>query len=342
MSKPDTIKPICTVIIPTYDRPVELQRTLQSLCTQKLHPSQYEVIVVEDGSSENLVNLQAMDYPFSITFLEQDKQGPTQARNLGAQNSRGEVLIFLDDDISISPYVLSVLKDECKELNTIRPTILMGTLVLPSEIIEKSSFARALNQPAPTSNQEVHFTFCKTGLLAVQRQDFFSIGSFQDPTGGWPNWDDVDFGYRANQIGYCFAQSARAVGEHWDYASINLEAACNRIYRASQSAARLFQVYPELRQEIPMFRDMLPLNPRQDGLLLTMRKIARKLISTPWLSIMMKQAVQPLEYLGVPRKLMRAFYTWILGGMIYQGLKSGQAQYGSILVASSVQNEQMN
>lgn len=57
-----------------------------------------------------------------------------------------------------------------------------------------------------------------TGLIAIKKSDFFGLGMFQDPTGGWPNWDDVDFGYRAVKVGFYYGavlQLSWSTGTTW-------------------------------------------------------------------------------------------------------------------------------
>jgi hypothetical protein len=70
---------------------------------------------------------------------------------------------------------------------------------------------------------DLHYLNCNTELLACKRSDFIEIGMLQDPTQGhgWPNWDDVDFGYRAYLKGFRLLQTGKAMGEHWDYSPSN-------------------------------------------------------------------------------------------------------------------------
>ena len=58
--------------------------------------------------------------------------------------------------------------------------------------------------------------------LGVKR--FMTLGMFQDPTGGWPNWDDVDFWVSGTANGAGVAAQSRAVGEHWDYSLQDIDA----------------------------------------------------------------------------------------------------------------------
>lgn len=331
------VTPALSVIIPTHNRPEALSRTLDSLAGQilpgYLNPGGFEVIVVDNGADNLYSSVNNIDpddsssYPFDLKILRHAEPSPTHARNLGAQNSQADVLVFLDDDICVASSGLAVLLTHCQQS---KKTIFLGVLTLPIEILETSSFARAFDEPIPPADYEAHYTQCKTGLLAIRKEDFYSLGMFQDPTGGWPNWDDVDFGCRAQRQGHRFWICVDAVGVHWDYAARSLDQAAKRLERAGVSAVRLFQVYPELQVELPMFRDMLPFDRDQDDLRLRLRKFTRRIASHRLILWALEQIVQTLESFHVSAAQLRRWYTWVVGGHIFRGVQKGIRTYGSL------------
>lgn len=329
--------PLLSIIIPTHNRPEALKRTLASLAEQvlpgNLDPGKFEVLVIDNGA-ENPDFARSLSrqigsspYPFELNLLRHDQPGPTQARNLGAQTSRAELLVFLDDDICIAPTGLAALFAHSQQGEK---TIYLGALTLPDEILRTSPFARAFVEPLQAADHEVHYTLCKTGLLALPKTDFFNLDMFQDPTGGWPNWDDVDFGYRAHRRGYGFQVCVEAVGIHWDYAARSLTQAALRLERAGASAVRLFQVYPDLQHELPMFRDMLPYNPSREDSRLKRRKFARRLASSQPMLWSLEQIARLLEAVHLPPVYLRNWYTWVIGGYIYRGVQKGIRMYGAV------------
>ncbi|MBU90188.1 hypothetical protein CMO94_01495 [Candidatus Woesearchaeota archaeon] len=102
LTEPSNIKPIVSVIIPTYNNKEDLNLALKSLFTQRCRKSVFEIIVVDDGSSDGtsdeVANWQK-NYA-NIKYCHQSDKGfrAGQARNLGAKYASGKVLIFLDDD----------------------------------------------------------------------------------------------------------------------------------------------------------------------------------------------------------------------------------------------------
>lgn len=96
--------PRVSVVLPFYQRISEhrqiLERTLAGLATQTYPTEAFEVIVVDDGSDQPL-NIDAGHLGLDVTALHQQRDGfgAPRARNLGARQASGEVLLFLDADM---------------------------------------------------------------------------------------------------------------------------------------------------------------------------------------------------------------------------------------------------
>lgn len=318
--------PQVSVIIPTYDREDSLLCTLDSLSVQTCAGYDVEVVVVEDGSEIDLSNLGKADYPFRLRCLRQANQGATAARNNGALASSGDLLVFVDDDIQLLPETLGHLLSKVEETEM---TISLGLLTTPPAIADQSSFSRLFRMPyeqlglGEGAGEEVHFTACLTGLLAIRRADFMALDLFQDPTGGWPNWDDMDFGYRAHLKGYRFVRSGSAIAEHWDSSLSDLSTACRRLWKAGYSAAWLFQTYPDLLCHIPMFADKIPISWHQDPGRLVARKLARQVISSWPLKRIMEIVARVLERTAPTLGMLKSLYRWITGAYVFGGYRSG-------------------
>ncbi len=94
-------KYIFSVIIPTYDRLDEIQELLESLKIQSLEKEKFEVLIVDDGSTdktEEYISKLLKENILNIRFFKQDHKGPGPARNLGMKNAHGEYFIFVDSD----------------------------------------------------------------------------------------------------------------------------------------------------------------------------------------------------------------------------------------------------
>jgi len=96
-----TFKPTISVVIPTYNRKYLLDKTLESLFTQTCPSESYEIIVVDDGSTDNteeLVKKLRKQAHCELRYFRQTKKSPAAARNLGVSYARGELIAFTDDD----------------------------------------------------------------------------------------------------------------------------------------------------------------------------------------------------------------------------------------------------
>jgi len=89
--------PFASVIIPVYDDTEALCQCLKALSRQTYPASRYEVIVVDNGSRQDLGPAVSVAAP-NVTFAEERKVGSNAARNKGLDLSRGEVIAFTDSD----------------------------------------------------------------------------------------------------------------------------------------------------------------------------------------------------------------------------------------------------
>jgi len=93
-----TENPLLSVVIPTYERPDDLRICLNSLSKKvQLDAPTYEIIVSDDSNSDNSRILVEKDFPH-VNWGEGKKIGPAGNRNSGVNRSKGEWIVFLDDD----------------------------------------------------------------------------------------------------------------------------------------------------------------------------------------------------------------------------------------------------
>ncbi len=98
--------PDLSVIVATYNRAQQVQTLLVGLLEQDLMPQQYELIVVDDGSSDDTaLSLKAFGQHakerkgLHVEVLTQENAGQAAARDYGVQHAKGQYLVFLDDDM---------------------------------------------------------------------------------------------------------------------------------------------------------------------------------------------------------------------------------------------------
>ena len=88
-----------SVIIPAYNSEKTIALCLDSILNQSISIENYEVIVVDDGSIDNMANI-VTQYD-KVKLIRQRNQGPATARNLGAKEAQGEFILFTDSDCEL-------------------------------------------------------------------------------------------------------------------------------------------------------------------------------------------------------------------------------------------------
>lgn len=122
-----------SVVIPTYNRRDLLARTLASVACQDFPSEHFEIVVVVDGSTDgsaDLVRSQMTTCP--LTLIEQKNRGRAAARNVGMHAGRGDLILFLDDDVRCTPTLLrrhwnaQLEARGCVNIGAVRPDPLLN------------------------------------------------------------------------------------------------------------------------------------------------------------------------------------------------------------------------
>lgn len=107
---------IISLIIPVYNVEKYLTKALESVENQSLNKNFFEVIIVDDGSTDNSINIidSFCERNFNFKFIKQKNSGPAIARNTALEIAQGEYIAFLDSDDFLEPEYLEILYNTAK------------------------------------------------------------------------------------------------------------------------------------------------------------------------------------------------------------------------------------
>ena len=209
--------PALSVIIPTYNRAERLRACLESLAQQKHPASDFEVLVVADGSTDNTrAMLAELDLPYSLRVVWQQNSGPAVARNRGVETARGRFCLFVDDDMLAGPELVG---SHLRRQRQCGGVVAVGRIGL-SETAHNDWFGRSYARSwrrhyirLDQGRRAPLWTDCYAGNLSVPRAAFLEAGGFVDDLAT----EDIELGFRLQQQGLSVAYVSEAYTEQSDY-----------------------------------------------------------------------------------------------------------------------------
>lgn len=226
-----------SVIIPTYSKLSRLKYVIMGLEQQTASREQFEVIVVNDGSTDRTQQyLESIHPNFSLTLVNQENRGQAVARNNGILKASGDIILFIDDDILIPPDFI----DNHIKAHKMNPnTIILGKInLIYAELFEQfeclfqqKSYKEALNSLQDLSHQDLYlgmvetifrkkfyplFWICFTGgNTSVEYKTLEKTGFFDEQFYRWGP-EDIELGYRCKLTGIKFMYQPECYCYHLD------------------------------------------------------------------------------------------------------------------------------
>lgn len=227
-------KPRISVVIPTYNNRDYLLATLDHLVDQNLCREDFEVTVVDDGSSDGTTEaikawLEQIPHDFNFKLLGFPRKTARQmgdgfyragvARNLGAKYCRGEFISFLDSDILTPPHYLQDLLDRHQRADVIQSVRLNLKEAVSSrwtryseldpyrhtEPFEGRYWLDFYSEPN-WSDLPYYWKYTCTYGLSLSQEAFRKVGRIRR-TFIYYGFEDTDLGYRLAQMGMKFELS---------------------------------------------------------------------------------------------------------------------------------------
>jgi len=250
-----------SVIIPTHNRCVSLQRLLLALSLQTYPLDELEVIVVADGCVDETMNmLQAFTPNYRLRIFEQTGQGPAAARNYGASHAVGNILIFLDDDMEPCPVLVKAHIEIHQKHRSVAGVGYYPPVLSSQHGFFKiqlrawwQKFFQVMRQPEHRFN----YQDLLTGNVSLATETFAKTGGFDQKLNVH---EDYEFGIRLLKAGMTFVFIEDAFA--WHHEGSDLNHVFERKYHEGQADILIGRRHPDVIKALPlasmMARQSLP------------------------------------------------------------------------------------
>ena len=240
-----------SVMIPSYNRTNLLLRCLELYKRQTLPTEQFEVIVVDDGSSDPVErDVKPEKYPFKLTIVRQEHSGPGIARNAAMDRAGNEILLFTGDDIMPSVDLLE--RHLCAHSRYANDNMaILGYIGWPPGI-EVNSIMHYVTEVSGQQfaffklkdGQAVNHSLFYTSNISLKRSYLLKTGERFSEKFIKACFDDTELGYRLEKkhgLKIVFDKSINAFHEH----AVDLESYYKREFNVGQMAMVFNALHPE-------------------------------------------------------------------------------------------------
>jgi glycosyltransferase involved in cell wall biosynthesis len=202
-----------SVIIPAYNAEKTLGPCLEALASQTMAPEEYEVIVVDDGSTDGTGDVAAAYY---VHCVYQPNQGPAAARNLGARHAGGKVILFTDSDCIPAPEWIAEMVHPFEDLEVVA---VKGAYKTKQTELAARFAQMEFEDRYDLLTKSSSIDMIDTYSAAFRRDVFLAMGGF-DQSFPVANNEDTDFSYRLAAAGCKMVFNPRAVVFHTHRSSL--------------------------------------------------------------------------------------------------------------------------
>ena len=240
-----------SVVIPSYNRRASVCALVAALMAQHQPHIATEIIVVLDGSTDGSADALAQLTPpagMTLRVYTQPNQGPGIARNTGWRHARGEIVLFLDDDVLPGARLLAAHLEahhktgadailgriETHAADWVSDAIAQGVL----------EFYSARHRRLVVDSVAITAVDVATGNLSVQQSRLLEVGGFDESFTRYGS-EDIDLGQRLLEVGATFAYAPNAVVTH--RFALTSKQWLQHMWQMGRSQVRLTMKHPKLK-----------------------------------------------------------------------------------------------
>lgn len=241
-----------SVIIPSYNRAGLLAKALEGYCHQSYPPDRFEIIVSDDGStdeSEAVVTHRMGNVPYVLKYVRLDHAGPAAARNKAMSLVAGDRILFTGDDI----FPDRLLLEQHALTSRLHPEAGILGMIQWSDELEVNEFMHFV---APAG---AYFDYTDIADPMNCGHEKFYGANISVPT-HWTTGErfderissatveDHEYGYRLEKRGLKIVLNLDAIGYH--YHPVTHASFLERMEAAGQAIRYLWDIHPELEEKL--------------------------------------------------------------------------------------------
>lgn len=326
-----------SVVIPTYNRAEQLGEVLDHILgSDTAGFDDIEVIVVDDGSPvspADIVESRSTDDPFRIKLVHQKNSGPAAARNNGFRLASNEIVLFIDDDVLVSP---SLLRGHVEAHRENPGSVVFGLYPYVKPKLETPSY-RYLDMLEREARREIEATspdkyirvnIVASGNLSVEKGTFVDRDAVYDHTLKTPMAEEIELATRLASAGTPIIYARELNALHTQPTTI--EGKCIQDYKYGLGIA---EAYSRLRDKVPaeQFAFTLQVNgpiASSDPAKLKLAKVVKSALAVSGVRKGLVTACELLERVFSSNyALLFGVYRKIVGVHYFAGIRDGLRRF---------------
>lgn len=192
-------RPYLSVIVPVRNGTTVLPQALSALLASDLSKEHWELIVVDDGSTDDTPTI-AGQYTNLVIRLAGKAHGPSYARNRGVERAEGEIVVFIDADVCVHRSSLRRFADLFRTMPDVSAAFGSYDDAPPAGGLV-SQYRNLYHHYMHHQNPGDAETFW-AGCGAIRKQAFLDVGMYNEWHFSRPQVEDIELGQRLREAGH--------------------------------------------------------------------------------------------------------------------------------------------
>lgn len=310
-----------SVVIPTHNRPEKLRETVEKLRLQNFPKNNYEIVVVDDGSTPPVKFDEDFIISPTVRIVRLEGEERSVARNTGAREANGELVIFIDDDIWTKPDFIESHWQAHQEFSDL---LAIGEILLPdnSQNTPFGRFRQRLEKDGIPRKRGLvaEKNFCAAGNASIKRELFLQLGGFDTTIS---SSEDQDFALRHTAQNGKIAFLPEASTIHNDNA-LDIRGYCQRNEWGSRLMKPFYERYPDFSANIERERINGFVKLGKEPFSNSLRKVFKSIIATKFSTVILFKSADLLEKVAPNSSILDKIYRFLLGAHIFRGYRNAQ------------------